>query len=70
MLVTDVGGLAEIVPHNIVGYVTKVDAGEIADSISDFYIHKRETKFSKNTAIEKNKFSWNELVKAIEKLGG
>ncbi|MEP7169168.1 MAG: glycosyltransferase [Bacteroidota bacterium] len=68
MLVTDVGGLSEIIPNNVVGYVTKVNADEIANAISDFYVNKRETEFSKNTAVEKNKFSWNVIVKAVEDL--
>ena len=36
MLVTDVGGLAEIVPNGKVGYVTPVDARAIADALLDF----------------------------------
>jgi D-inositol-3-phosphate glycosyltransferase len=68
MLVTDVGGLSEIIPNNVVGYVTKVDAGEIANSINDFYLNNREAEFSRNAAIEKNKFSWTTLVKAVNEI--
>ena len=68
MLVTDVGGLAEIVPDKKVGYVTTQDPKDIADSIVDFYINDREKEFEKNTAIEKSKFSWQNLINAIEDL--
>mgnify|MGYP002508462035 CR=1 FL=1 len=34
MLVTNVGGLAEIVPNGKVGYVTEVDPKAVADAIS------------------------------------
>ena len=65
MLVTNVGGLAEIVPHNVVGYVTEKEPKDIADAIFDFYSNNREEKFSKNAAIEKEKFSWKSMVNAI-----
>jgi glycosyltransferase involved in cell wall biosynthesis len=68
MLVTDVGGLSEIIPHNVVGYVTKVSADEIANAVFDFYINRREIEFSENMAVEKNKFGWRRIVQAIEGL--
>ena len=68
MLVTDVGGLAEIVPHKKVGYVTSQKPKDIADSIVDFYTNDREVEFVKNTSIEKLKFSWEKLVESIEDL--
>ena len=68
MLVTDVGGLAEIVPHKKVGYVTSQKPKDIADSIVDFYSNDREVDFAKNTSIEKLKFSWEKLVESIEDL--
>ena len=68
MLVTDVGGLAEIVPNNKVGYVTSQNPSDIADAIVDFYVNEREEKFEKNAAIEKSKFSWQNLINGIEEL--
>jgi hypothetical protein len=41
-LVTDVGGLAELVPHNKVGYISALDKRQIADDILDFYSVKRK----------------------------
>ena len=37
MIVTNVGGLPETVPNNIVGYVCEPNAESIANSISKFY---------------------------------
>ena len=68
MLVTNVGGLAEIVPHNKVGYVCDINKSEIVDCILDFYNKDREVEFSKNTKIEKKRFTWRELVKGIDNL--
>jgi len=68
MLVTDVGGLAEIVPNNKIGYVTSQNPTEIADAIIDFYTNNREEKFSDNTRLEKKRFSWKSFVDGLDEL--
>ena len=68
MLVTDVGGLAEIVPNNKVGYVTSQNPTEIANAIIDFYTNNKEEDFSDNTSLEKKRFSWKLFVEGIEEL--
>ena len=68
MLVTNVGGLAEIVPHNKVGYVCDINTKDIADCVVDFYDNNKEKQFSENTKTEKKRFTWKELVDGIEKL--
>ncbi len=66
MLVTNTGGLAEIVPHDKVGYVTEIDATAIADAIVDFYSNSREAEFSSNTIEEKKRFSWEAFVNGVQ----
>ena len=68
MLVTDVGGLAEIIPHEKVGYVTPVEPKFVADAITDFYTNNREEEFTINTKEEKKRFTWKSLVQAIDKM--
>jgi D-inositol-3-phosphate glycosyltransferase len=68
MLVTDVGGLAEIVPHNKVGYVTSQNPTEIADAIIDFYTNNKEEEFSDNTSLEKKRFSWKLFIEGLDEL--
>ena len=68
MLVTNVGGLAEIVPHNKVGYVCDINAKDIADCIVEFYSEEKEEEFTKNTKEEKLRFTWSELVKGVDNL--
>ncbi len=68
MLVTNIGGLPEIVPHNKVGYVTDIHPKAIADAIVDFYRNDREQPFSKNTSTEKQRFMWSSFVKGIQEL--
>jgi D-inositol-3-phosphate glycosyltransferase len=68
MLVTNVGGLAEMVTHNRVGYVTNTNTESIAASLNDFYQNNREKEFSENAAIDSSKFSWENMVKGIKGL--
>ena len=68
MLVTDVGGLAEIVSHHKVGYVTSQQPNDIADSILHFYTKNKEQEFSVNTKHEKKRFSWGSFVNGVEDL--
>ena len=68
MLVTNVGGLSEIVPNNKVGYVTSQNPKDIADALFDFYSNNKEQEFTDNTIIEKERFSWDCFVDGIEEL--
>ena len=65
MLVTNVGGLAEIVQDKHVGYVTRKFPSAIADAIFDFYENSREGEFSANVEREKERFSWNHFVNGL-----
>ena len=68
MLVTDVGGLSEIVAHERVGYVVEKKSEAIANAITDFYLHQRESEFSKNVLIDSHKFSWKNFINGILQL--
>jgi D-inositol-3-phosphate glycosyltransferase len=65
MLVTEVGGLREIVPHGKCGYVVKPDPTEIADAILDFFTNNRKAAYTEGVKQEKEKFSWDKMTKAI-----
>jgi glycosyltransferase involved in cell wall biosynthesis len=66
--VTDVGGLAEIVPDGKVGYVTPVDEEAIAAGILDFFREDRAAKFRENILSERKRFSWDAMRESIFKL--
>ncbi len=68
MLVTDVGGLPEIIPHNIVGYVVPVDAEKIREALIDFFQNKRKETFTNNIQKEKERFSWDKMTSSIFRL--
>jgi glycosyltransferase involved in cell wall biosynthesis len=66
MLVTDVGGLSEMVPHMEVGYVTPTKPEDIANCLADFYQNDREQEFVANIEKEKEKYSWDNMIHGIE----
>ena len=68
MLVTDVGGLKEIVPHNKVGYVTNPNEQEVADALVDFYSNNRAEEFIAGVKDEKQKYTWQTMIDNIYKL--
>lgn len=65
MLVTDVGGLRETIPHGKCGYVVEPDPKRIADSILDYFDNGREKAFTDCVKKEKEKYSWNRITDAI-----
>ena len=67
MVVTNVGGLAALVPHEKVGLVAEPDPESIADAILRFY-QLGENYFIPHLRTEKQKYSWNNIVNAITKL--
>jgi glycosyltransferase involved in cell wall biosynthesis len=70
MLVTEVGGLAELIPNGVVGYVVPPTAGAIADAIVDFYAQQREAAFAAGVREQKKQFSWEVMVSALKQVAG
>lgn len=68
MVVTNVGGLPEIVPHGQVGFVVDKNEKEIAAAILRFYGEALEEKFSRGAEEFKQHFSWQRMVDAIDQL--
>jgi D-inositol-3-phosphate glycosyltransferase len=65
MLVTDVGGLSEIVPHGKCGYVVKPEPQPVTDAIIDYFENNRKEQFTAEVRKEKKKFSWDKLTGSI-----
>lgn len=68
MIVTNVGGLPEIVPHGKAGYVVEVNPSAIADAMVDFFENQRFAEMQAGVREEKKRFEWSTMVKAIERL--
>jgi D-inositol-3-phosphate glycosyltransferase len=65
MIVTDVGGLSEIVPHGKCGYVVKPDPPAIADAVLDYFDNNRKEEFIKGIEETKKAFTWERFVNSI-----
>lgn len=65
MIVTNTGGLAEMVPNGSVGFVTEPDPEKIAFAIDRFYNENRAQKFRDNIKEEKKRFSWQRMTQTI-----
>lgn len=70
MVVTNVGGLAEVVPDGKVGFVTAPDATEIATAILKFYETGSLPDLKSNIATEKQKYSWSTLLNNLFGVAG
>jgi glycosyltransferase involved in cell wall biosynthesis len=68
MLVTNVGGLGEIVPHNKAGYVVEPTPEAIAEAVNNFFENDRFEEMSAFVEKEKARFSWASLVEKFEEV--
>lgn len=68
MLVTNVGGLPEIVADGEMGYVVKPDKKEVAAAITNFFEQDKYDEFLNGVRRNKERFSWGRMIKTIEKL--
>ena len=68
MLVTNVGGLGEIIPDGKVGYVVEPKPSSIADALVDFFENGRFDAFVEGVRDEKQTYQWSNMTAAIKKL--
>ncbi len=68
MLVTNTGGLAEIVIHNKTGFVCEKDPEEIASKISAFFTNDLSAEMIENIKKEKERFTWESFVRQVLKM--
>ncbi len=64
MIVTNVGGLAAMVPHDVAGLVAEPTAKSIAGNIQ-LYFQKGEAHFLPGLRTEKQKYSWDRMLDGI-----
>ncbi len=65
MVVTNVGGLPEIVTNGVSGYVVEPEPEAIAAAIRDFFESGRRGEIVAGVRAEKKRFSWAYLVKTL-----
>lgn len=68
MLVTNVGGLAEIVPHNVCGYTLPLEHSAISNALIDFFENDREREMVENVKKEKAKYEWSTFINTLLEL--
>ena len=69
MVVTRVGGLAEMVKDGVAGVLAEVDARSVAEAIAKVYDGDNLARFHEGVRNEKGRFSWSATADAIEKMG-
>lgn len=68
-IITDVGGLAEVVPHEKAGLVVPPEDPEaLAAAVVRFFKEQMADRLTKGVQQEKQKYSWDRLYEAIEAL--
>jgi len=68
VIVSNVGGLPEIVDEGKTGYCVEPNSNAFAKAIKAFYEKDNISEMNSNISEYKSQFSWDAMVKAIEKL--
>jgi len=65
MLVTNVGGLGEIVHDHKMGYACEPTAETIAEDLRDYFTNNRQTAYTEYLRKEKTKYAWSNMTRAF-----
>ncbi|MCR5049636.1 MAG: glycosyltransferase [Paludibacteraceae bacterium] len=65
MLVTNVGGLGEIVHDHKMGYACQPNAQAIAEDLMDYYSNARQQDYTAYLQTEKKKYEWSKMTRAF-----
>ncbi len=68
MLVTNVGGLGEIVHDHRMGYACEPSARAIAENVSDYFTNERQASYTEYLKKEKTKYAWSNMTAAFTKI--
>ena len=69
VVVTNVGGLPEVVTDGMTGYVIPPrDPQTIADAVIHFFTENKSAEYSENIKKESSRFSWEHMVEKIQAL--
>lgn len=68
VIVTDVGGLPEVVENSVTGYVIPpCDSEALADAVIRFYQQGKEQEFTENIKRRAERFSWDRMREVVER---
>jgi len=67
VITTDVGGLAEVVPHEKAGLIVPPhDSKALANAIKRYFLEEMQDRLTKGVQDQKRQFGWDRLLDAIE----
>ena len=67
-LVTNVGGLGEIIHHGKMGYAVDPQVDAIVDALKDYYQNDRQEAFTKYLIKEKELYGWDIMAQAFYRI--
>ena len=71
VVVTDVGGLPDVVEDGKTGYVVKSEnSARLAEAIVNYFNQDMENQFTENVRQQAYRFSWDRMVEVVEALQG
>ncbi len=70
MLVTNVGGLPEMVPDGKAGYVTAAEPEAIAQALADYFSNNRKPEMERFVSMHKSAFTWSGFANALLRNAG
>jgi glycosyltransferase involved in cell wall biosynthesis len=65
MIITDVGGLAELVPHGEAGWVCEPRVESLADALVSMALGDAIARMREKLPVLKQQFSWSSMVEAL-----
>ena len=69
VIVTNVGGLPEVVTDGKTGYVVESEnPGELAKAVNKYFDNNCQDEFRENVRLEKERFSWDRVPENVLKL--
>jgi len=68
MIVTNVGGLAEIVPDRVSGLICEPTVDSLANALDVYYTEALNDQLTQGAKGEKARFSWGKLIDSVMKL--
>lgn len=67
VIVTEVGGLPDVVDHGVTGYVVEpCNPKALAEAVIEYYINNVEEKFTESIRQQAYRFSWDRMREVIE----
>jgi glycosyltransferase involved in cell wall biosynthesis len=71
VVVTDVGGLAEVVPNDRSGYVVRPnDPAALGQAVVRYFAEENEERFVDGVRREKERYTWTRLLDVLERMAG